>query len=361
MTGTRPEIHFVHSSSGTGGLEVLLPGIIRRLSGFCFSAFVIRPRRTAGNDVYKNTPVAITYGSLNDPAAYLKLFKYAFRNRNAVFHLFSTGPIALLIVRLAGVRNLVYSIHGTQYWDSQWQKLVFKFIWRLALIRGCVLTSNSVFSAEVFRKNIINLRNIRVIYNPIDPDIFINPDQRHYPAIPGRIIYAGRLSRGKNMTQWIDVAIYLKKQFPDMVFEIYGEGPQEAVLRKKITDQDLGSFILLRGFTDRPQDVYQQADLLLFLSNYESFGNVVVESILCGTPVLAYDIPSMKEIFRDFPQFLIPAERKPEENISDKIRNYGSLKDLTGMVRDSFIRRFDPSSHDTALKEIYDTFHAEQA
>lgn len=361
MTGTRPEIHFVHSSSGTGGLEVLLPGIIRRLSGYRFSAFVIRPPRTEGNDVYKDTPLAITYGSLNDPAAYSKLFKYAFRNRNAVFHLFSTGPMALLIVRLAGVRSLVYSIHGTQYWDSRWQKLILRFIWRLALIRDCVLTSNSAFSAEVFRKNIINLRNIRVIYNPIDPDIFINPDQRQYPEIPGKIIYCGRLSRGKNMTQWIDVAIYLRKQFPDMVFEIYGEGPEEPVLRKKITDQNLGNFISLRGFTDKLQEVYQKADLLLFLSNYESFGNVVVESIMCGTPVLAFDIPSMKEIFRDFPQFLIPTEGKPEEIISDKMRNYGSLKDLTGTARDSFIRRFDPSSHDAALKKIYDTFHAKQA
>jgi glycosyltransferase involved in cell wall biosynthesis len=361
MTGTRPEIHFVHSSSGTGGLEVLLPGITRRLSGYRFSAFVIRPRRTAGNDVYKNTNMAITYGSFNDPAAYSKLFKYAFRNRTAVFHLFSPGPIALLTVRLAGVRKLVYSIHGTRYWENGWQKFILNILWRLAIRKEYIFTANSAFSAEVFRKNIINLRNIRVIYNPIDSDIFINPDQRHYPAIPGKIIYCGRLSCGKNMTQWIDVAIYLRKQFPDMVFEIYGEGPEEAALRKKITDQDLGNFISLRGFTDKLQEVYQQADLLLFLSNYESFGNVVVESIMCGTPVLAYDIPSMKEIFRDFPQFLVPAEGKPEENISDKMRNYGPLRDLTGKVRDSFIRRFDPLSHDTALKEIYDTFHAKQA
>lgn len=361
MTVDRPEIHLVHSSSGAGGLEVLLPGIIRRLAGYRFSVFVIRPHQSGAYNVYKETREEIKYGSIKNTVAYSKLFRYVFRNRNSILHLYSPGPIALLTARLAGVRKLVYSIHGTRYWENGWQKFILKIMWRLAIREDYIFTANSEFSAEVFKKNVVNLKDIRVVYNPVDSTIYKEPVQRNLPSVPGKVIYIGRLSRGKNLLKWIDTAVFLRDRFPDMVFEIFGEGSEEGTLRKKISDEDLGHFISLKGFTDKPEEIYQSSDLLLFLSDYESFGNVVVESILCGTPVLAGDIPSMKEIFRDFPQFLIPADLKHEEIISEKIKHYGSLKDLTGKARDSFIKRFSPSSNDEALKDIYDTLDAEQA
>ena len=54
---------------------------------------------------------------------------------------------------------------------------------------------------------------------------------------------------------------------------------------------------------------------MMFLSEYELFGNAVVESILCGTPVIASDIPSLREIFRNYPQFLVPADGRMGSDI----------------------------------------------
>ena len=45
--------------------------------------------------------------------------------------------------------------------------------------------------------------------------------------------------------------------------------------------------------------LYRSADAFLHLSRDESFGNVFVEAMACGTPVVAYDLPRTRWIVGD--------------------------------------------------------------
>lgn len=360
MDELKPRIHLVHLSSAIGGIEVLLPGIIKRMTAFHFSVFVMRPPLPGRYQVYDGIPVKIKYGSFNNIVCYTKLFIYALNNRRDIFHLYSAGPIALLVIRVARVFGIVYSIHGTRYWDNKLQKVMLKVLWRLAIGRNVLFTCNSEYSGKVYKGDVCKRCNVEVIYNPVDIYRFKPIPERTAAEIPLKVVYCGRLSTGKNLQQWIRVACHLKKRLQALTFEIYGEGPEESFIRKYITDNNADSFIVLKGYTSNPETVYQNADLLLFLSDYESFGNVVIESIICGTPVIAGEIESMIEIFRDYPDFLVRRDDNLAENIYDKLSTYKRLSELTEKARKSFLVRFAPENHDNLMATIYGSFKAKQ-
>ena len=55
-------IHFIHLSSAPGGIEVLMPYIIKNLPGQNCRSFVVRPHPPGKNNVYENTDIPVAYG-----------------------------------------------------------------------------------------------------------------------------------------------------------------------------------------------------------------------------------------------------------------------------------------------------------
>ncbi|MCU0526340.1 MAG: glycosyltransferase [Elainella sp. Prado103] len=73
---------------------------------------------------------------------------------------------------------------------------------------------------------------------------------------------------------------------------IIGEGSQRLILEKKIRELDLEDRVKLLGFQQNPFQWMRSADIFVLSSIYEGFGNVLVEAMACGTPVIATDCPA---------------------------------------------------------------------
>lgn len=73
---------------------------------------------------------------------------------------------------------------------------------------------------------------------------------------------------------------------------ILGEGPLRAKLEKLITELGLQSRIAMPGFVTDPYPWFRSADLFVLSSQWEGFGNVIVEALECGVPVVSTDCPS---------------------------------------------------------------------
>ncbi|MBI1781449.1 MAG: glycosyltransferase [Sphingobacteriales bacterium] len=349
----KKKIHFVHYDAGPGGMEVLLPVIIKELTQFDFSVYLLRSEKP-GVSVYQGMTIPVQYGDDNNLKAFIKAFSYARKYRNEIFHVYNIGPFFLLLFKLAGVKHIVYSIHGTVYWKSELKKYIFKAVWKLALNKRIVFIANSEHSKNEFFKKVSERYAMQVIYNPVDANRFKeNKTIRTDNTI--NIIYAGRLANGKNLYKWIDIALKVHLQFPQTAFNIYGDGALKSEISDYVLHHKAEDYIHLPGFKKDVEQVYQEADVLLFLSEYESFGNVVVESILSGTPVIVSPIPSMKEIFRDYPQFLLSDDiQKWEIEVNDKIAQLETLKKLAAQASKNFAERFGVSQHMNALAEIYE-------
>ena len=63
-------------------------------------------------------------------------------------------------------------------------------------------------------------------------------------------------------------------------------------LRALARDLDVTDRVIFAGFQLDPTPFYETADLFVLSSNYEGFGNVIVEALSCGTPVVSTDCPS---------------------------------------------------------------------
>lgn len=351
------KILLVHYSSAPGGIEVLMPGIINMLPEKEFLVFVIRPPLKGYINVYQSTPQKVIYGSENNFIAAFKLWRFARGNKKSVFHGFNLGPFFLLLLRIAGIRKVIYSIRGSIYWHTSIQKLMRKFFWKLSFSDSFKFVANSEFSKETFSLFTgYPLSNIEVIYNPVGLCrlVFNNTVQKKSGL---RIIYVGRLTDGKNLYKWIDVAVLIKKKYPEAEFFIYGDGMLKGSLMNYSATTGIGNSIFFMGYNDQIVQAYLEADVLIFLSEFESFGNVVVESILCETPVIVSNIPSFQEIFSSYPEFLVSLDGNLEINILNKIGKLDFLKILALKAKSEFEVRFSMERHVNRLREIYGSFN----
>jgi glycosyltransferase involved in cell wall biosynthesis len=100
-----------------------------------------------------------------------------------------------------------------------------------------------------------------------------------------RVLFLGRLAYEKRPNLFLDV-IERCRHLP-VRGVIAGGGPMEGSLRERIEKDSLP--VEMCGYSSHPLETIASADLLLVTSKWEGFGNVIVESLALGVPVIAVD------------------------------------------------------------------------
>jgi glycosyltransferase involved in cell wall biosynthesis len=133
----------------------------------------------------------------------------------------------------------------------------------------------------------------------------------HLPDGP-LLVGCGRLVEQKGFSYLIDAFAIVRERFPAAALWIIGEGPDRPALEKQIADLSLGNSARLLGFRDDPYRYMAAADLFVLSSVFEGFGNVIVEAMACGTPVVSTDCPyGPSEIITDGVDGLLVPTRDP--------------------------------------------------
>lgn len=70
---------------------------------------------------------------------------------------------------------------------------------------------------------------------------------------------------------------------------ILGDGPERGALAAQVQALGLGEAVLMPGFVEDPGPWYASADLFILSSEYEGFGNVIVEAMEYGLPIVSTD------------------------------------------------------------------------
>ncbi len=138
---------------------------------------------------------------------------------------------------------------------------------------------------------------IRVIYNPvITPELFAKAEEPvdhpwFRPGEPAVMLGIGRLTAQKDFPTLIRAFALVRKQRPARLM-ILGEGEERPKLEALVREQGLEEDVALPGFVDNPYKYMKRAAVFVLSSCWEGFGNVLVEAMACGTPVVSTDCPS---------------------------------------------------------------------
>jgi len=116
-------------------------------------------------------------------------------------------------------------------------------------------------------------------------------------------IAVGRVSKLKGHDLFVGAAGRVCSSIPDARFAILGRrilGAPETLEIDRIVEQyHLESTVIYPGHRHDMADIIAASDLLCVPSRLESFGQVVVESMLIGTPVIVSNVGGLPEIVED--------------------------------------------------------------
>ncbi len=142
----------------------------------------------------------------------------------------------------------------------------------------------------------VPLANITTIYNPqnldeIRAEARLSSDK---PRVGGsfRMVMAGRLAEPKDYATLLEaLAVLVGKRKLDVRLVVLGEGTNKAMLHDKARALGIADCVEWMGWVDNIHAVMATCDVFTFASTYEGFGNVLVEAMACGLPVVSTDCP----------------------------------------------------------------------
>ena len=141
-----------------------------------------------------------------------------------------------------------------------------------------------------------------VIYDGVEPAPFEEETDaesvRREFALPSRAplcIHVGRMARPKNHLRVLSIFAEVLRRRPDARLLLVGRGGNqiERDVRRRIAAPGIAGRVVLCG---------QRTDVLIFPSLWEGLPGAVLEACAAGVPVLASDLPGVREIAARLPQ-----------------------------------------------------------
>ena len=161
----------------------------------------------------------------------------------------------------------------------------------------------------------IPLKKMVLIYNPVDVQrVRQLADVGESPYLGGgpHLLAIGRLSWQKGFDVLLDALALVRKKILAQL-TILGEGPLETDLKAQKERLGLMESVRFVGFQTNPYPYFKHADLFVLSSRYEGLGNVILEAMALGVPVVATDCPGgVREILAGWGMGLLVPNLNPQ-------------------------------------------------
>lgn len=195
---------------------------------------------------------------------------------------------------------------------------------RVAMLSADALTSPSEDLADYVSLDMNYPRErIKIIRNPIDPDIFTPigpcaiPDERK-----PRILFVGRLEERKGIHYFVDAIPQVVSKFPNVQFVILGDDTKNgagqtsvlAELKARIARYGVERYIqwIPRVPLETLPSYYRSADVCVVPSVYDNSPYTCLEAMCCGRPVIGTSAGGTREYIVHGESGLIIPPRDPQ-------------------------------------------------
>ena len=271
----------------------------------------------------------------------LEMMDYLYQGGFTTLHSATPGPMGLAALALARILHLPisgtyhtaipqYAAHLTE--DISVEHLTWRFtLWYYSQMDYVYVPSRAIGDELIEKglepsKIILYPRGVNTTrFSPGRPD----PEfvERHGLGSGVRLLYVGRVSREKNLPLLMDSFEDLHRENPETELIVAGDGPYLEEMRGRAQGLPVRFTGYLTG--DELPAIYRCADLFVFPSTTDTFGNVVLEAQAAGLPTIVTDRGGPHEnVLPGQTGLIVPADDRE-----------GLTRALAELVRDPLRRR----------------------
>ena len=228
------------------------------------------------------------------------------RERPDVVHVVTEGPLGWSAVKAASALKIAltsdfrtnFDAYGAHYGMGWLRKPIAAYLRKLHN-RTLITTAPTA----ALRLQLVNAgyRNVQVVARGVDTGLF-DPARRSdalrasWGVMPGDPVigHVGRLAPEKNLALLLESFRNIRREHPHARLVLVGDGPQRAEFENEPN-------VILAGTRTGTAlaEFYASFDFFLFPSITETFGNVTVEAMASGLPLVAYDYAAAAEYVVD--------------------------------------------------------------
>ena len=260
----------------------------------------------------------------------LQMLDYVQRERFTEIIISTPGPVGLTALLAAKMLNLqtsgIYHTDFPQYIrilteDSFLESVAWGYMhWFYGQLDTVFVNSEEYKQSWIKRG--FDPAKLKILPRGLDTELF-HPGRRDsaffekFGASNGevRLLYVGRISREKDLDLLADAYRRLRKEGLPVRLFVVGHGPYSEALAKSLPDAFFTGY--LRG--TELATAYASADIFVFPSTTDTFGNVILEAQASGLPVVVSDSGGPKELVVHKANGLITRSHNVED-FTDAIR-----------------------------------------
>lgn len=244
--------------------------------------------------------------------------------RPDVVHIATEGPLgwsalqAAKVLKLPVTSDFRTNFHSySQHYGVGWlRKPIVAYLRKFHNATACTMVPTRALHDELTRHGFLHLK---VVARGVDTELFRasrrSPELRAQWGADSKtlvLISVGRLAPEKNLGQVMATYEALKSAGADVKLVLVGDGPLRDSIQQRCPDAIFAGMLS----HDILATYYASADLFLFPSLTETFGNVTLEALASGLPVLAFDCAAATDwVQQGVNGWLVP-ESQPEAYIT---------------------------------------------
>ena len=147
-------------------------------------------------------------------------------------------------------------------------------------------------------------KQIETVYNFIDDRVYRKTDAQHLKSEFGIkenekvIIHVSNFRAVKRVQDVVKTFAKIASIMPAKLL-LVGDGPEMTVICKLVRQLALEDQVIFLGKQENLEELYSISDLMLLLSQKESFGLVLLEAMACGVPCIGTNIGGIPEVIQD--------------------------------------------------------------
>jgi len=321
-------------------------------------AFSLTPQKKPGFSLFKISGLPLILDldykvAFPMPKLNIQLNKF----KPDIIHIAAPDLVGAFLINYARVKKipLIMSYHTDfpAYLETYKMSFLKKTLWKY--FKWFYNKGESVFAPteevqQTLKKK--GIKSIKIWSRGIDTGMF-NPtfrssDLREKWAAKDKkiILYSGRFVWYKDLKVFIDVYHRFKNK-NQVKFVLLGSGPIEEELRNRMSKAIFPGYLNGKALSE----AYASSDILLFPSTTETFGNVIQESLSCGTPAIVSDIGGCQEIINNSGGGLI-AKAKDADSFYDCCSKLLSDEKLFRQLRNNGLNYFKDRTWDKINQKV---------